>query len=172
MTTWAPISGYEGIYEVSDDGEVRSLDRSYTGKDGRSVPYKGRLINPGIGANGYKVVSLWKNGKGKTTYVHRLVAETFIPNPERKKTVNHKDGNRTNNNVSNLEWATYAENNLHEYRALGKKGYGRKLTDRQVVYIRSSKESPRILAAMFGVSDSVICNVRNRKIYREVGGMI
>ncbi|CDD75562.1 prophage LambdaSa2 HNH endonuclease family protein [Cryptobacterium sp. CAG:338] len=172
MAKWAPVSGYEGIYEISDDGRIRSLDRWHTGKDGRRVPYKGRMIAPGIGVNGYKVVSLWKNGKGKSVYIHRLVAETFIKNPENKKTVNHKDGNRTNNNVSNLEWATYSENNLHEYRVLGKKGTGRKLTDMQVVFIRNSKESPRVLAAMFGVSDSVICNVKNKKIYREVGGAV
>ena len=168
MEVWKPVSGFEGIYEVSDRGNVRSLDRYYTGKDGRRILYKGQPIKAAIGKNGYRVVSLWKKGCGSMRYVHRLVAEAFIPNPLNKKTVNHKDDCRTNNNVSNLEWATFSKNNTHEYRVLGKKGHGRKLSDDQVRYICHSEESPRALSKRFGISDSVICNVRNNKIYRDV----
>lgn len=113
--TWKSANGYEGLYEVSDAGQVRSVDR-YIKTDIKHVEsrlIKGKVLKQSIKRNGYKTVDLSKNGKVTTTLVHRLVAETFIPNPDRLRFVNHKDSNRTNNVVSNLEWVTSSENRMH-----------------------------------------------------------
>lgn len=71
-----------------------------------------------LSRQGYYRVGLWENGKVKRRFVHRLLAEAFIPNPDKKPYINHKDGNRTNNNIENLEWVTARENNLHKIRVL------------------------------------------------------
>lgn len=118
---WKPIKGYEGYYEVSDYGQVRSLDRFDVRTDGNTYFHKGRTmkltIEKGRGSEGkregYAVVNLRTPGSSRTRQVHRLVAEAFIPNPSNLPTVNHKDGNKLNNVVSNLEWASYSDNNVH-----------------------------------------------------------
>lgn len=107
---------YNESYEVSDHGNVRSVDRLVVKKDRKSYRIKGKDIKVVSANTGYSQVSLGR--KIPAILIHRLVAELFIPNPENKKTVNHKDGDKTNNNVSNLEWATYSENNIHA-RAIG-----------------------------------------------------
>ena len=104
--SWKPVNGYEGLYEVSDSGEVRSCDR-YIKTDIRHVKsrlIKGRILYQNPKSTGYKTVDLCKDGKVKTTLVHRLVAEAFLPNPDGLRFVNHKDSNRANNAVRNLEW--------------------------------------------------------------------
>lgn len=99
---WRDVPGYEGLYIVSDTGRIVGLHRGEQ--------------RPRINEDGYYQTSLCKNGKMKTFTVHRLVAIAFIENPEGKPTVNHKDENRLNNNVSNLEWATVAEQNVYGTR--------------------------------------------------------
>ena len=109
---------YEGLYKVSNWGRILSLNYNHTGKPG--------LMNPGKDTNGYSMVILWKNGEPKTIKVHRLVAQTFLPNPENKPCINHKiegDEGKTINMVffnedgtidkerTTIEWATYKENN-------------------------------------------------------------
>ena len=112
---WKPVKGYEGLYEVSETGLVRSLDRyivaSIRHVDKRLI--KGKTLYQATKRNGYKTVDLCKNCKVKTTLVHRLVAEAFCPNPNGLRFVNHKDSDRTNNNASNLEWVTSSENRKH-----------------------------------------------------------
>lgn len=108
---WKDIRNYEGLYQVSNLGRVKTLDRYI--KDNRCVRFiKGRLIKPSIGKGGYKYVKLHTNGSYKTYAVHRLVAFAFIPNPNNLPQVNHKDENPSNNNVDNLEWCT-AEYNVN-----------------------------------------------------------
>lgn len=113
---WRNINGYEGLYQVSTLGRVKSLDRKIkhikNGKDYFTIQ-KGKLKALRPGDDGYLDVGLYKNNKAKFYSVHRLVAETFIPNPKNKPTVNHKDGNKQNNRVSNLEWATCKEQMEH-----------------------------------------------------------
>lgn len=114
---WKVIQGYDGYYEVSDTGLVRSLDRFISDSKTGTKHLKGSMmkqtISTGRDGTGYYVVNLHKNHRSFVSTVHRLVAETFIENPDNLPTVNHKDGDKHNNNVANLEWASYAENNIH-----------------------------------------------------------
>lgn len=113
---WKSIEGYEGLYEVSNFGRIKSLPRYVILGNGKMCE---RLIDEKILEQktttkfGYKKVSLNKNKKQKTFVIHRLVASAFIPNPENKPQVNHKDGVKTNNNLENLEWVTASENQIH-----------------------------------------------------------
>lgn len=109
---WKDIKGYEGFYQVSNLGNVRSLERIVCYSDGRKIKYPSQKRKFGIN-DGYLFVPLRKNGKAKNKYVHRLVAEAFIDNPYNKKYINHKDYNRANNIYTNLEWVTAKENTAH-----------------------------------------------------------
>ena len=102
--TWKDIPGFEGFYQVSDAGSVRNK---------RTL----KQVKPYLNGNGYCIVGLYSRKHSKTIHcrVHRLVAKTFIENPQNKRTVNHKDGNKTNNNATNLEWATHKENLRHAH---------------------------------------------------------
>ncbi len=93
---WKNIKGYGGIYQVSDEGEVRSLNYRNTGRV--------QVLKPNKNNCGYLLVTLYKNGKRKSFSVHRLVAEAFLPNPDNLPEINHKDENKANNCASNLEW--------------------------------------------------------------------
>lgn len=106
---WKPIAGYEGLYEVSSLGQVRSLPRDYHfGMIESTILMKLDTVN-----GGYLRVTLSKNGKRKRHMVNRLVAQAFIPNPGSKPVVNHINTIRTDNRVANLEWCTYKENSNH-----------------------------------------------------------
>ena len=113
---WKDIKGYEDHYQVSNLGRVRSKDRYVKRKNGRNTFCKGQLKNgtPHY-KNKYISVMLKVEQKEKRVFIHRLVAEHFIPNPENKATVNHKNGDKNDNSVFNLEWCTQKENNQHSY---------------------------------------------------------
>ena len=104
---WKDVTGYEGLYKVSNFGQVKSLKRlnSY----GRTVPEKILKPHPNV-KSGYLCVNLHKNNKQTMVFIHRLVATAFIPNPQNLPQVSHKDETRTNNAVDNLEWVTNKEN--------------------------------------------------------------
>ena len=103
---WRPIVGYEGLYEVSSYGRVRSLDRY----DNKNHFRKGLIMKQNNDGRGYMSVILCLNGKIKKYLVHRLVAQAFIPNPDNLPEVNHKDENPENNSVTNLEWCDHSYN--------------------------------------------------------------
>ena len=102
---WRPIEGYEGLYEVSDWGDVKST-QYWNGT------YE-RILKPIKTNRNYKTVGLYKDGKMKINLVHRLVAQAFIPNPNNLPCVNHKDENTSNNRVDNLEWCTFEYNHYY-----------------------------------------------------------
>ena len=113
---WVKIKGYEDFYEISPNGKIRSKDRTMTDKIGRTRSWKGKILNPDIAPNGYYRVSFSINRKRKQFYVHRLIAEYFIPNPKNLPQVNHIDGNKLNNSLDNLEWVTVQDNVIHAYK--------------------------------------------------------
>lgn len=115
MIEWRDIKDYEGQYQVSNTGLVRSLDRIVC--SGRQVnTIHGKVRKQNIVGKGYCQVLLCKNGKVKAFLVHRLVAQAFIPNSNEYPCINHKDGNPLNNSVENLEWCTYKYNNEYNNR--------------------------------------------------------
>ena len=117
-TIWKPIVGYEDLYEISNFGEVRGVTRMVNGRYHNLRIWKGVIIQQKVGKNGYCTVRLYKDRKYQTRLVHILVATTFIPNPSGLPEVNHKDRNKENNCVSNLEWAAKKKNGgtLHAAR--------------------------------------------------------
>lgn len=107
MEIWKDIEGYEGIYQISNKGSVKSIPRKGA---------KGGLIKPTADKDGYLCIGLNKNARRKTFKVHRLVAAAFIPNTENLPEVNHKDENKLNNCVDNLEWCTHIYNSSYGTR--------------------------------------------------------
>ena len=135
---WCPIKGYENIYEVSDKGRVKSL------KFGKE-----RILKLGITTDGYLMVKLLKNGEKKNLLVHRLVAQTFIPNPDNLPEVNHKDENKENNSVQNLEWCDrkYMEQEFKEWLRINQN----QLFNTQ--NLENSLENGSLLVMLKGISD-------------------
>ena len=143
-----PVNGYEEYYEVDQFGRVYSVDRVVSVKDNGRVydkPLKGKQMKQSVHAKGYKTVSLTKDGKTKTAFVHRIVAEAFIPNTENLPMVNHKDEDKTNNFVENLEWCSASYNRTYG-RAIekqAKKLKGRKHTEEEKAKISASMKKYR-----------------------------
>lgn len=109
---WRDIPGWEGLYQASTEGRIRSVDR-LKGDSGSGRAVKGRIMAYTLNHKGYRTVHLSRGGTGKRVSVHRMVAATFIPNESRKEQVNHKNGIKTDNRVENLEWVTNLENMRH-----------------------------------------------------------
>ena len=110
MEEWKDIQGYEGLYQVSNYGRVKSLEREITYKDGRKKTISEKILHNFLSDLGYYHIMLSKNGVPKRYKVHRLVAQEFIPNSDNLPMINHKDENPKNNNVENLEWCTQEYN--------------------------------------------------------------
>lgn len=126
---WKDIEGYEGIYQVSNLGRVRSLDRIVTclNRWGQLTErrFKGKVMKPGTDTKGYKFVNLHMNGDNAETRVHRLVGMAFVPGHFDGAVINHKDEDRTNNRADNLEWVTFADNlNYGTARQRSTEGHG------------------------------------------------
>lgn len=164
---WLPVPKWEERYQVSNFGRVKSF-------------YKGKqtIVKPQTSRNGYLQTTLYRDGKQKTFRVHRLVAELFILNPENKSTVNHRDGNKLNCYVSNLEWASRTENLQHAVatglKKSGEKHYRAKFTNEQVCFIRDNPLDLKgyELGEMFDVHPTVISAIQLGKTYRNAGGVV
>lgn len=170
------ISGYEGLYSVTTDGRVYSHPRMRI--SGHKI--NGKYLTQSPDERGYLRVNLFKDGSYKTVKIHRLVAEAFIPNPDRKPEVNHLDGDKSNNRVENLEWSTGLENLRHAFQIGLKTNKGAsnpraKLTSLQVKDILSATGlSQRALAKLYGVSQAQICTIRQGKSWAHLneGGLV
>jgi hypothetical protein len=168
---WLPVAGWEDVYEVSDLGRLRRI------KPSGSIKHVPVLLTGGLVA-GYRVAQLNDNGRRWAQAIHRLVAMAFLAPDPGRPWVNHKDGNRTNNAVSNLEWSTPSENILHGYHVLGRRkllglANGRcKLTENQVREIRSRWAAggltQRQLGALYGVSNLMVHCIVTRKNWTHV----
>lgn len=164
---WRDIAGYEGLYQASNCGRIRKINSATKG------------ILKGHYKQGYMHNALSKNGRQKKFFTHRLIAETFIPNPENKPVVNHIDGNKLNNRVENLEWATVSENTKHAY-AMGLEKVLRgadngnaKFTSEQIAEIRSTciKKDKNVgikeLAKKYHVNAHTISRIVNCETYKN-----
>jgi hypothetical protein len=154
MEVWKDIKGYEGLYQVSNLGRVKSLCY-YGGK-------KEKIIKGGVNPQGYIIIGLNKNNKRTSYTEHRLVALAFLDNPNNYPVINHKNGIKTDNRVENLEWCTYQQNTIHAFETGLKFGYKGekhgmcKLTNDQVLAIRADNRLHRIIAKEYNVDRSTI----------------
>lgn len=173
---WMPVSGYEGIYAVSDLGRVASLARTHpVGKGGLRRRKRAILAQSGSGHAGYKAVTLCKNGKTKTQYVHRLVAIAFLGTPRPGYEVAHANGSRGDNNLINLRWDTrsgnHADKKKHGTHQRGERAGSAKLNARQVKKIRkqvADGESKLSVSKQFSVSHKTIRDIVSKTTWSHV----
>ncbi|UGO50839.1 HNH endonuclease [Bacillus phage vB_BanS_Sophrita] len=179
METWKTVIGYENIYEVSDLGRVRSVDR-VVDSGGRKFLRKGKILGLYKRQEKYLTVSLSKEGKSKTFTVHRLVALHFLDNQDDKLDVNHIDGNKENNHASNLEWVTRSENVIHAHKSglrpdnEGEKHHKSKLTEDDVRWIRNNyipfddNFNAKEIAKKFGVAYMTVYLIVTNKTWKHL----
>jgi hypothetical protein len=156
---WLPVCGYEGLYEVSNWGRVKTMPRYH-----RYGSKAERILSPAVGTSGYKHVALTKDGVMKTIRVHRIVALAFLSNPTQFGFVNHIDGIKTNNQASNLEWCDRSHNMKHAYAiGLFSKSNTSKLTKDVVCAIKMEGKwgSYKQIGDKYGVAQSTIYNILN-----------
>lgn len=174
--TWKPVNNFEGCYEVSNLGRVRSVERIITYSDGRAYKYEQRILNQTLNKKrGYFYVKLSKNMKTKNVQVHRVVAETFLQNKNNKNVVNHIDGNKQNNKVSNLEWISSKENSEHAVKkGLTKSGHlshRARFSKEEVLEMRRKYTSgvrQTDIAKEYGTDDSTMFAILKLKTYKNI----
>lgn len=173
---WKDIPGFEGRFQISTTGRVKSLKRQCNNQNAKPYWIQEKILTQWTDKLGYKRLSLFVDGQRHARLVHRLVALAFIPNPENKPQINHKDCNPSNNNVDNLEWCTNKENAVHYYSNFaiprpgsrsGEKCPTAKLTWQDVSVIRSSTLSTKELAAQFNCSHTNIRDIIKNKIWKR-----
>jgi hypothetical protein len=172
------IKNFKNKYLIYENGDVVSLSRKFW--NGRCWwTSKDKLLKQHIGKNGYKVVALSiGKGKAKLTYVHRLIAKHFIPNPKKKPFVNHIDGNKLNNSINNLEWVTSQENCIHAFKIglqkriqrFGEKNNTSKLKTNQIKEIRSLKGKKMLkeISKQYNISISQISAIQNYNSWKHI----
>lgn len=172
---WCDVEGYPG-YQVSNLGNVRSLDRVVRRKNGRTLTIKGQPLKPQKNHKGYLRVRLRKEKKEKALSVHRLVATAFIANPKCKLQVNHLNGVKHDNNVLNLEWCTPSENIKHAFTyglmPVGEKHGNSRLSLEQVILIRQllgqKENSITDIARKFSVGISTVHDIKSGRQWKHI----
>ena len=170
---WKQITDFEN-YEVSNLGRIRRIECIITYSNGNTCNYKEKYLKLELTRDNYNRVTICKNNITKRFQVHRLIALYFIDNLNSSPCVNHKDGNKQNNKVSNLEWCTYSENENHSYSILGKINHNRKLSEQDINYIKQNAKKGvnnykrgnlKQLSEQFCVNRTTITNLLNKQTY-------
>jgi len=172
---WKDVPGYEGKYQVSNLGNIKSLAKSL--KNGKTKEEKILSIK-GTCGNGYYKITLSKNGKLKTWLVHKLVAQSFLYKPDYKVEINHKDGNKLNNKIDNLEYCTSSENKLHAFRTglrvspnvKGEKNPRCKMNETIVNNIRENKFNltTKEFSILLNVTTQLIGKIKRNQLWRHI----
>lgn len=161
IEVWKTVEGFPD-YQISNLGRVRS-----------GIRKKG-LLNQSRTSRGYKKVSLWRNGAMKTGLIHRLVASAFLPNPNDLTDVNHKDGNKQNNCVDNLEWSSRSTNQKHAYthnlysRSNGSSKRLSRTEAMQVLSLRKSGMPQKEIAIQFGITEGAVSHIVNGRTWKSL----
>lgn len=170
---WMPILSKESGYMVSNFGRVKGLPITIIGYRGAKNHFKERIMSQGVNSSGYCAIrrTLTFNEIG-TNLVHRLVATAFIPNPDNKPEVNHKNGIKTDNRLENLEWCTHSQNITHAANVLhlnsGIKHFRSKFTKQDVIDIFYASGSEREIASRYKVSHSVVGFIKRKQSYKKI----
>jgi hypothetical protein len=174
---WIPIHNYAGIYEVSNAGKIRSIDRVVVYRTGKVKPLVGVVLKTCPDPDGYPTVTLCKHNKRRTVRIHIIVASAFIPKPKGKTEVNHKDCDKQNNQASNLEWVNDQEQSRHAW-ANGRCPYPKgskhgmsKLTEAEVSEIKRrlrNGERQKDIADDYKVWDTLISRINTGKRWGHV----
>lgn len=172
---WLPIPGCEATYEISSHGRVRSRERVVTGRWGGPITKTSKIRNHYLDKNGYPSISLWVDRKRITIRVHKLVAAAFLP-PSEFTEVNHKDFDKQNNKVENLEFISRRENQIHAVKggrySLPSKPRGPKLNEEKVILLRKLRkegDTLRSLSKMFGISEGTAGRIVKLDLWPHAG---
>jgi len=174
---WRDVSGFEDCYQISNNGKLKSKDRMKVNGFGK-CSYKGVILKPRL-YNGYYRFTLQRLNKRRQVFIHRLVAEAFITNPENKPEVNHINGIRHDNRVENLEWCTRSENQLHAYKIglqtptiiQGERHHKARLSEKDVLEIRRLYEAGvgmTELSKMFNMNRGSIHHIIKRTSWKHI----
>lgn len=163
---WKDIKGYEGHYQISNIGRVKSLARMRFGKGGYLSPLKERILKQKTTKSGYKSVHLRCMDYQSYPTIHRIVAEAFIDNPDNKPTVNHIDANKENNHVDNLEWSTHSEQMIHAVdnellEVRGSPKYSKEFKQEVLNFYNSNEISICSLSKLFCISERTAGRIVN-----------
>lgn len=174
---WEIVPLTEGCFSCTPEGIVRGNDRYINHPLVGRKHVREKILKHQVDPYGYHLVSISMNGVRKKTFVHRIVALTFIPNPQQKPFINHKDGNKSNNSVDNLEWCTHSENTLHAFAnglmvaKKGEKNHSAKLSDKQVEEIKKlllQGKTQYSIAKKFSVHKVTIFDIKHGKTWAHL----
>lgn len=173
---WIDIQGYEGLYQISSHGNVRSLDRSKKANHNNYYIAKGKLLKHSFNHKNYPEVALYnKEGKRRNHRIHKLVATNFLVKGSNQTQINHKDGIKSNNNIDNLEWCTGEENIYHAYETglykHGQESHLSLLTEKEVLEIIELRKQGLLqkeISQKFNVSVGAIANILSGKSWNRL----
>lgn len=175
---WKDIPGFEGLYQASSLGRIKALCTLGIMRSKGYSTRKEKILSQKLSKKtGYLYISLTdENGNRKTFLPHRIIGSLFVPNPENKKEINHKKGIKTDNRAKEIEWATASENQIHAYSTglnvakIGEDCYGTSLTNKIVLTIFNTLDTPRNISQTFNIPIHVIYQIKNGKNWSSVTG--
>lgn len=165
MKKWKKITGFEDCYEISNNGELRSLERDVRHYKGGVRRCKSSIKKIRADKDGYMRCNLKKDGKRYDFRIHRLVADAFLENEKHLPIVNHKNGIKSDNRVDNLEWCSFQNNTIH---AVKNRLIKTKLTDKEAMEVFNSNSTHREIAKKYGVNPSIVWRIKNKKAYKHL----